>query len=85
MQELENEKQRAQFETAEKIKKLLADTIEFSMKTAQANKRKSIGSIGDISEEQEGGEKSSIEGGSGHHVIRNLVGGPSEKKHEKVT
>jgi len=30
MQDLENEKIRAQYETTEKIKKLLSDTIEFS-------------------------------------------------------
>ena len=39
MQELENEKMREQYETAEKIKRLLSDTIEFSQKTALAAKK----------------------------------------------
>jgi hypothetical protein len=39
MEDLEHEKARAQYETTEKIKKLLSDTIEFSQKTALAAKK----------------------------------------------
>jgi len=67
MQEIENQKEKEQEETAAKIKQLLADTIEFSQKTAMAAKRSSVeGSMGNTSPERTG-------------VIRNLVATPDSK------
>lgn len=67
MQEIENQKEKEQEETAAKIKQLLADTIEFSQKTAMAAKRASVeGSVGNSSPERSG-------------VIRNLVATPDSK------
>jgi acylphosphatase len=64
MQEIEHEKEKEQEETAAKIKQLLADTIEFSQKTAMMAKRASVD--GSASPERSG-------------VIRNLVATPDSK------
>ena len=67
MQEIEHQKEKEQEETAAKIKQLLADTIEFSQKTAMMAKRASVeGSGGNSSPERS-------------TVIRNLVATPDSK------
>ena len=67
MQEIEHQKEKEHEETAAKIKQLLADTIEFTQKTAMATKRHSgEGSGGNSSPERSG-------------VIRNLVASPESK------
>jgi hypothetical protein len=72
MQDIQREKDQANYETAEKIKKLLAETIEFSQKTAMASKRG-----GSITAENSPRGSSTGRGDAG--VIRNLVGSPDEK------
>jgi len=79
MEEIEKEKQRSNYETAEKIKKLLADTVEFSQRTALAAKRgKSQESVFSEDRDEVVNERSS---NRGSHVIRNLIGTPNDKKH----
>lgn len=79
MEEIEREKQRSHYETAEKIKKLLADTVEFSQRTALAAKRgKSQESVFSEDRDEAANERSS---NRGTHVIRNLIGTPNDKKH----
>ena len=72
MQDLQREKDQQNYETVEKIKKLLAETIEFSQKTAMASKRAG-GSIDDNASAR--GSST----GRGDGVIRNLIGSPDDK------
>jgi hypothetical protein len=83
MQDIEHNKVRENFETAEKIKKLLSDTIEFSQKTALAAKKAMQGSQeSEMDEDLSLNEDKSSRSGTGKHpVIRNLVGAtPHDKK-----
>lgn len=72
MQDIQRDKDQANYETAEKIKKLLAETIEFSQKTAMASKRG-----GSITADNSPRGSSTGRGDGG--VIRNLVGSPDDK------
>jgi len=72
---------RAQYETTEKIKKLLSDTIEFSQKTALAAKRAMQGTQdSELDENLSLAEDKSSRSGTGKHpVIRNLIGATDKK------